>query len=311
MTLTPYRPEFATASTGSLSGMLITGFPEREYHARPEVSKHDRDNLMECPEIYKYRKSHPKPQTKPMQEGTAWGVMLCQRERFDEFVAVTPETYPAPAKHERVKKGEIQEGDPLPWNANAGYCSDWIAANDTGSRIVLSSKRASEMWAARAKVYANPLIAPFLANPVADEISLFWTCPETGVPRRGRIDRVAPRNVLIEIKKAACANSKWFGKQCDDLDYWDQGAEYMDAWEIITGEPARLFWIACEVDEPPYMNAIYECAGPGVDVGRAGRKEALLLWKKAMETGIFPGYQTQLEVLLPGKWKAREAGVEI
>ena len=42
-------------------------------------------------------------------------------ERVDGFVKWIPEKYPAPKDRAKVRKGEIQEGDPLPWSAN-GKC---------------------------------------------------------------------------------------------------------------------------------------------------------------------------------------------
>lgn len=303
ITLTPYRPEMATATIGSLSGLLITGFPEREYHARPEVSTHDAMKLLTAPAKYRHSKLHPEEPTKAMREGTALHTALFESDRFNDRCITLFDDAP-----NRPTKKQINAKKPSDETLAA---IEWWREFDAKSigKIVLSAEKVVEIHdrchAIRTDADAGREIH---TSPIATEVSMFWRDPETNVPRRGRPDRLRAGNVCVDLKSTVCAAAPAFSRACMEYGHFTQAADYTDALELLTGEPWRFRWIAAE-SEPPYLCPVYECSAEGIDLGRKRRVEALTAWRKATESGVFHGYQTGVHQLLPPVWAFRESNI--
>lgn len=58
--------------------------------------------------------------------GTLLDCVVLTHGQFGDRYVVTPESYPAGKRHKRVINGEIEQGAPLPWKANAGWCEKWL-----------------------------------------------------------------------------------------------------------------------------------------------------------------------------------------
>ena len=113
----------------------------------------------------------------------------------------------------------------------------------------------------------------------------------------------------MDLKSTACAAAESFSRDAVKFGYFSQAADYLDAMEVITGEPWTYYWIAAE-SEPPWLCPCYQCPPEGVDMGRVGRRSALLDWSTATESGVWGGYQKGFHQLLPSAWALKEAGVE-
>ena len=302
MKLTPYTPDMATAAIGSLSGLIITGFPEREYHARPEVSTHDAMKLLTTPAKYRHSKLHPEEPTKAMQLGTALHTLLFEPERWTHRVAVVPADAPKRPTSAQVnaKKPSDDTLAAIDWWANFNH--------DAFGKIVIDQDTAEEMLARVETIETDPDASKELRDVIAVEVAIFWIDPETGVPRRGRPDQLRAPNTVDDLKSTANASAVAFSNDAQKYGYFIQSADYTDALEILTGEPWRFRWIAAE-SEAPWLCPVYECPPEGIDLGRKRRVEALTAWKRATESGAWSGYQTGVHQLLPPVWAMREANL--
>lgn len=302
MKLTPYSADMARAPIGSLSGLLVTGFLEREYHLRPEVSTHDAQKLSLAPAKYHHAKTHPEEPTDAMRLGSALHLAVLERDRWESSVSIPPEDAPRkPSSAQReAKKPSEDTLAAIEW-------WDWFNAESVG-KLSLKRAEASEIWERRAAIVADHYASELLSLELASEVSIFWRDPETNTPRRGRIDRLRAGNIVVDLKSTSCSSAPSFARDAVTFGYYRQAADYLDALELLTEEPWTFWWIASE-SEAPWITSCYQCPPEGIDLGRIGRKQALEAWDAGQKTGTWPGYQTQPSQLIPPVWAMKEANL--
>lgn len=289
--MTAYQPEHATAPT--LSGM-ITGMPDAVYHSRPEISKHDCDLVARAPVLYRDKIALRTPPTPAMEDGTILGAILLGLPITD-YVAVCPDDAPAkPTSRQRFAK--------KPSDDTLDAIRFWDGFQHTvNDRIIKSESQISGYFRISQAILESPEVSKLLGFPVASEVSMFWTCPTTGLSRRGRPDRLRQGNIVIDLKKTACAEANAFQRAIAQYRYDVQAAEYVDALKLLTGEDWRFYWI-CYETEAPYLTACYEASDLMLTVGRARRDAALAKLQDCITTGNWPGYQTGIPQIDPPKF---------
>lgn len=295
MTLTPYHPHHATAP--ALSG-LITGMPESAYHARPEISKHDADLCWKAPVLYRDKHRLKRKPSADMVTGTVAGAMLLGLP-YDELAAEVPAGAPR-----RPTQAQRDAAKPSEKTLEAIQWWDEFAER-AGDKPIITQVDLSGFRACVEEVQKNPDVAKLLARPVASEVSMFWICPVTGLARRGRPDRIREGNIVIDLKKTACADVRAFQRQIVEYRYDVQAAEYVDGLKELTGEDFRFYWICYESDAP-YLSACYEASDSMLALGRVRRDRAVRKISECIQSGVWGGYQTGIPVIEPPTWIARE-----
>lgn len=157
----------------------------------------------------------------------------------------------------------------------------------------------TKAMAMAAKVLGDQEAAPIFASGEA-EMSIYATDPITGIRLRGRVDWINHEyhrdgTVLIDdVKTSVTANPFELERIFHKLGYWMQRAWYEDLL-ILAGlaEKVDFVFTVVEKDEPfvvqnvRYMNA-------AVDAGRRANREAIDLYARCMETGVWPGYSSDI-----------------
>jgi hypothetical protein len=267
---------------------IIRNMPAEEYRKRPGINA----TILKC--VYLYSLQHAKAQLDGVKErtsdaldfGNAFHSLLLENET--RYV-VHPDTYPAPKHHDKVKKGDIQEGDPLPWNANAAICKTWIA--EQNGATVLDSQEDSELRGMVEGVRRNEEIAEYLNGDT--EVSIFTEYK--GVPVKARVDLLPKERVVIDFKKAKSANPDKFTKQATtDLAYHMQGAWNLDVLRWA-GIERKSFWLVAVEQERPHVASIVKFDDVPISFLRAGRRLCRAAFQRlvnANQTGRWPGYET-------------------
>jgi exodeoxyribonuclease VIII len=214
-----------------------------------------------------------------------------------DFV-VRPETYPAPATHEKVRKGLIKEGHPLPWNANATECKEW-AAKHAGETIV-TERQAGDLFGMSASVRNHPGLQGWLEGD--SELAVF--AQKDGIPLKAMIDRL-PANEdapVIDFKTCSNAEPSAFLKTALSLGYHIQAAFYLDVLRLVGIKRSSFALVAVET-EAPYAVAIlvFNDQAPSLlRVGRRRYRAALAKLTEAYRTDKWPDYgTTDAETHLP------------
>ncbi|MFA5712014.1 PD-(D/E)XK nuclease-like domain-containing protein, partial [Mycolicibacterium sp.] len=156
-----------------------------------------------------------------------------------------------------------------------------------------------------AKVLEHPTAGPLFAEGAA-EVSLYHTCPETGVRRRGRVDWLEPDGDMDDYKTSTTANPAELVRKFYTLSYFMQAAWYR-ALGIALGiaEDPRFRFVVQE-KEPPYVVTVVEYDDAALAEGARRNLDALRLYADCIESGVWPGYADSVVTIgLPG-WLVRQ-----
>lgn len=174
---------------------------------------------------------------------------ILEPERFgrDKSHYVKPLTYPATKTSQKVKSGEIQVGDPIPWNGNATFCETWETEHT--DKPVISEKEERRIIGARNAVLAHPVAGALLTSQGMNEVSVFAKHPATGLTLRMRADRLTEdeegRPWIVDLK--SCPNVDMFVKSARDYFYPQQSVFYTDVLSLAGVDGAAFCFIAFEL----------------------------------------------------------------
>jgi hypothetical protein len=215
-----------------------------------------------------------------MDLGSATHTLLMEPHKFqDEFVVI-------PNCDGRTKEGK---------SIKASF-QDQV---DEG-KIAVSEDQVAAATAMAAKLAELPIVADLLdVSGGLIEASLQWVDAATGVPCKGRLDYLVADldpPVILDVKTCRDCRRSPFRYAVKEYGYNVQAAMYSDAVELLTGRKP-VFVFACVDNTPPHCAKSYFLGDAQLQAGRDRYRELLATYKVCEETGVWPGYDTDLEEL--------------
>ncbi len=261
------------------AGCLVTGMPNAAYHAFPGISKSGLDLIARSPAHYRYAaKREP---TRAMEIGTAIHTAVLEPERFaSEYVLLRD------VKDRRAS--EYRE-----------------AAKVHGTERVLVAKEADNVAAMQESVLAQ--YGDVLAQESWKELSVFATDPETGCLCKARFDWVSVAGLAIDLKKTQDTHADEFAKTVARYRYHVQDPFYSDVWMWAVGHALDAFKFLAVEEHPPHTANLYNLDDEGRDYGRKLYREDLNRYAECMESGEWPHYQPESELLGLPFWALPDA----
>lgn len=223
---------------------------------------------MRVPRLFKYRETHPRPDTASLSMGRAVHLAVLEPGRFDAACAVKPDDHDG-----RTKEGKA-----------------WSKAQEgrhVVDRVVLQC---------RDSVLTHPE-AMRLLEGCAVEQTIQWTDADTGAPCKARLDAVR-RDWCIDLKTTS--SLKWFHRDADKYLYHGQAAWYLDAaiQAGLADEDASFYLIAVSTSEDDgFETSILRIAQDHIDAGRRVYRTYLDLWSECKENNIWPRLFPAITVL--------------
>jgi hypothetical protein len=127
----------------------------------------------------------------------------------------------------------------------------------------------------------------------------------TGAMVRCRPDLINKLNdytVAIDLKSCEDARPGPFGRACYKYGYFHQDAFYRDVIEWSGWGKIDLFLFAAFEKEPPYAVKLYQSTDEAISRARATYRRNLNIAAECLERGIWPSYDTDIEVLDYPAW---------
>lgn len=272
----------------SISQPGVFDIPADEYHRDPVKggslsSSAARRLLATCPARWRYEQDHPTPPTDAMELGTA--------------------------AHSTVlgTGAEIVTVDAADWRSKTAKEMRAEARRSGGVAVLAKDMdRLDDMAAA---VRKHP-VAGVLLEPGAGhtEQTLIWRDPGTGVWCRAMLDRRLTLNgrvLVVDYKTTADAAGDSMAKSVARYGYHQQGAFYSEGVEELDlGAPHSLF--VFQETSPPHLIRVVELDYSALQVGRRRNRRALEIFRDCRESGIWPGYPTEIETVALPPWAERE-----
>jgi hypothetical protein len=263
-------------SAATLAG-VIEDMPEEEYHAHPALSSTGARLLLDSPARFHYRQTHPEPARKEFDVGTAVHAKVLG---VGAPIAVIPEEYLASNGAASTKNAK-----------------EFIEEARLAGVTPVKTAVAEEIDAMSEAVLRHPTARALFEQPGTPEASLFATDPETGVELRARFDFWAPINVDLKTT-ATLASKSGFEKAVANHGYDVQQEHYGDTEQLITGERHPFVFVVVE-KAPPYLVGVHQLDREFTEIGRKKAAKARRVFAECTETGIWPGYPTEVQLLSP------------
>ncbi|WP_100036183.1 exodeoxyribonuclease VIII [Escherichia coli] len=206
---------------------IYYGISNENYHAGPDVSKSQLDDIADTPALYLWRKNAPvdTTKTKTLDLGTAFHCRVLEPEEFSNRFIVAPEF------NRRTNAGKEEEKAFLMECASTGKT---VITAEEGRKIELMYQR----------VMALPLGQWLVESAGHAESSIYWEDPETGILCRCRPDKIIPEfHWIMDVKTTA--DIQRFKTAYYDYRYHVQDAFYSDGYEAQFGVlPTFVFLVA-------------------------------------------------------------------
>lgn len=258
---------------------IIENMPEAEYHARPEVSKHDLDLILKAPALYRDRKDNPEEPDEEMNFGSLVHLAVLEPDRLESAVAYLPKNAPKRPSLRQInaeKKGDATIKSIAFWEE--------FRESTEGKQIVTVASM-DKARGIRDSLYRNPSTAQFLNAIGLREPSLFWEM--NGVNCRARLDLLLD-GVIPDLKTCGDATRRGFEREIGQRGYHRQGAMYLDAAKAV-GRPAKDFVFLAVETVRPYLCTFHILGKTSIEIGRVENQRGLNSYKNAVETGVWSG----------------------
>lgn len=269
--------------------------PEHEYRIWPATNQ----SLLKTfkgrsPAHALYERLHPKAPTEAQELGQAFHVAVLEPDRFDLDYACMRSRVDRRTKEGKVSYAEFQL-------ANEG-------------KTVLRVEDYDAVRGMSEGLWGHPLGPAILGSSGRNELTLRWDDLDTGLACKARIDRVCSpgdRVIAVDLKSAADASKRAFGRAVDRYGYYIQAPFYLAGLEQVSPNQdatrPRSFVFAVVEKEPPYAAAFYELSSAAMEHGARMADHWLKQWAKCEETDYWPGYSKDIELLDLPEWTYKEA----
>ncbi len=264
-------------------GHFYENIPFDEYLAIDAFSKSKAKHILKSPAHYLAyeRKQAEGKKSEALIFGSLVDCLLLEPETFSSIYKVRPDTY------------ENANGEEKPWSGNANICKAMLAEFRDEGFDVISSKLKEEADGVVNAVKANRT-ATALLETGKKQVSAFWLDPITGVYCKCRYDNLNEGSSIDDFKTTKDASKGSFRYDISQYGYDIQGAAYLDAYRIITGEDRMLFKLIVAEKTDPWGVANYCLREDSLEVGKHLWYAALEIYARCKDTDKWPGYPDEI-----------------
>lgn len=154
-----------------------------------------------------------------------------------------------------------------------------------------------------AALSTHPLAEALLSNGAAEQ-TLIWA-DESGISCRALLDYRRDR-LVVDYKTTVDASPKGFAKSVNLYGYHQQAAWYLAGVEVLGLAATPAFVFVAQEKTPPYLVGVYQLDEDALSLGRALNRQAIERYRDCVESGIWPGYSTDVEVISLPRWAQRQ-----
>lgn len=271
--------------------MIVHGMPDEEYHSRPELSSSAARTLLPefggSPARFQYERTHKRT--------TA---------AYDLGHAV----------HARVLgvglQAVVYPDDVLASNgaASTKAAKEWAEQARTDGLVPMKADAMQPISDMAEAVLAHPTARALFEVAQGREVSVFGEVD--GTPTRARFDALSdetPQGVFgIDLKTIArTADAESFRREANEYGYHVQQEFYRDTYRASEGAELNFLFVVVEKD-PPHLVAVHQLDAVYQQMGKTLAAEARRIYAECTESGEWPGYDTNIQLVGPPVWAAMQ-----
>lgn len=209
-------------------------------------------------------------------------------------------------------KGETIAVRPAEWSDwRKQAARDWRAEQEAAGRSVILPEDAAIVEAMAAAVHQHERAHELLSQPGRPEVALFWVDPSTGVQRRALVDYLPDspdtNGVMrvVDLKSAdeVAPNDKMERKLYDHA--WHRQATTIADGVVALGLAAEVdFHFIVQSKKAPHLVTVVRLDSDAERIGGIENRRAIDVYKRCVETGIWPGFADDTVTMTVPGWIA-------
>ena len=216
-------------------------------------------------------------------------------------------THTAVFEHKRFQLEFAVWSDSRRTNAYKEFAEECAAQG----RSVLKDDEYEVVMAIRDSVRGTLPVAKLLEKG-RPEISLFWRNPQTGIECKGRLDWIAGRTAILDLKTTTSIDEGWFSQQAWRMKYFHQAGMYREGYAVSSGRGTILpFGIIAVERKPPHACRLFWLDEDSLERAHDEYLSWLEQVRNCTETGVWPGpLPLETELKAPGWVIATEDAID-
>jgi hypothetical protein len=195
------------------------------------------------------------------------------------------------------------------WRTNAA--KDAAAEARERGAVPLLPDEYAEVHAMAAALRAHP-VASALFDPDYGraEQALVWRDGPSGIWRRAMLDWLpdpgSGRLIVPDYKTTVCAAPSELSKAVHKYGYHQQHAWYVDGAQALDlGDQDAAFVFVFQEKTAPYLVTVIELDALALRIGRDLNRQAIEIYARCSESGVWPGYSDDVESVPLPAWVER------
>lgn len=271
---------------------IVMDLSDEDYHSRPELSSTGARSLLPeykgSPKKFQHYRQHPRT-SRAFDVGHAAHAKVLG---VGAGIVLYPEEHLTPSGNVSTKAATVA----------------WEAEQRDAGLTPVSPNEAARVDAMAEAVLAHENAAPYLEVATHREVSVFGTVD--GVPCRARFDALSDetRNGVygVDLKTTDDATPNGFTFAVKKHGYDTQEGHYRDVYQASEGRPIDSFIFLVVEKSAPYEVGVFMLPDLWVSMGRRKAAEGRRIFRECTETGVWPGYNPEVQVLEPPAWAVIE-----
>ena len=263
---------------------MLTELTNAEYHAHEAISKSDLDAARKSGiHLLDKKEGPPRASTPVFDFGTAFHAAVLPGEDFSQTAVRMPKEITSKATKAGKEFAKEHEGKII-LNHSDSYALD---------QMMLS-------------VSQHPAASGLLNGDLKGKSEQSFFCTDTGdteLELKCRPDfMLDDGSLIIDVKTTTDASPSGFKKSLANFRYYVQAAWYLHVVEKATGRRPEAFIFVAVEKQRPFATGVYVADEECIRIGMEQAREDLMNIAKWKNTGVYPGYSSQAEMISLPKW---------
>jgi hypothetical protein len=262
---------------------ITLDLPESKYHAHPALSSTGARRILESPARFDHWRKRQEPGKQAYDVGHAL---------HTKVLGIGAGTVAYPDEH-ITPSGAVSSKA-----ATVAWAEEQRAAGYTP----VAPAQARKVDGMTEAVLAHPTARALLEKDGDPEASIFAKDEQTGVEMRARFDRLST-DIAIDLKTTArLANAEGFARVVAEHGYDVQQEFYERVYTQATGQERIPFVFIVVETEAPHLVGVHSLDVVWAQMGAAKVQRALETYAECTTSGVWPGYDTDVQLLSPPNW---------
>lgn len=279
---------------------IYEGVPGETYHALDACSNSRLTDMLDSPQMCRYRMDNPLDPTDAMDFGSGTHCWVLEPEEMERLFVISGQC-------EATKKGDGKRCDK---QGKFRLNGEWFCGTkghkpdypDEMTETLIKSSDWLAMQQIRQAILAHPKAGPLIEAAGENELSILQEHGPTGLLCKMRPDISRMQvGTFADLKTCVSARKKEFEANLFRRGYHRQAGVYSHLARQAGLDVRRFVFIAVE-KKPPYCVATYQLKADALAEGWREAQELMTQYRQCLDSDHWPGYSDEISDIGLPEW---------